>query len=188
MELLMRARVRSALAATVLIAIGLAHPAAQVASVDEGDIKAAFLYNFTKYIEWPHGALDAGEFRICVMGEGTFVTNLEGIIAGESIDGHPVAVRRPTSAEEARSCHILFLEDFEPERAHALIGSLKHAAILTVGDTPDFLASGGMIGFVREGGRMRFDVDTAAAQRAGLSVSSRLLRVARRVGPEQSRQ
>lgn len=154
---------------------------AQSERAAETDIKAAFLYNFAKYIEWPAPTSMSAEFRVCAFGDASFISSLDTIIEGETIDGRPVRRFRPPSAEAARSCHILFVARSEMSRATDLITAVRGSPVLTVGDGPDFLQKGGMVSFVRDGNRVRFDVDTNVAQAAGLVLSSRLLRIARRV-------
>lgn len=156
---------------------------AQSDGAAEADIKAAFLYNFAKYVEWPSAADAAGDFRVCVTGDRALIASLDAIIAGETIGGRRVVRQTTTSVAAAKGCHILFLDDVIPERADLYLESLDGSPILTVGDAPDFLDRGGMIGFVRDGDRVRFDVEASVVQRAGLTMSSRLLRVARRVLP-----
>jgi hypothetical protein len=172
--------VAHAIAATLLAGEGLA---AQPSAVVENDIKAAFLYNFAKYVEWPETAFSSGDFRVCVVADGSFQKSVDDIIAGESVAGRPVTRREPATPEAARSCNILFVGRGEPRRAEQLLLAVKGANVLTVGDGAEFLTRGAAVTFVREGDRVRFDVNIGEAQRAGLTISSRLLRVARRVVP-----
>jgi hypothetical protein len=159
----------------------LCAPAASAQAVaSENDIKAAFLYNFARYVVWPETAFADGDFRLCVAADRQFIASLDAIIAGESIEGRPVVRHTPATPEAAQSCHILFVGRGEP-LAYRLFSSLEGKPVLLVGDAPDFLDQGGMVTFVREADRVRFDVDVTVAGQAGLTISSRLLRVARRV-------
>jgi hypothetical protein len=158
--------------------------ASQSAAVSEDDVKAAFLYNFAKYVAWPPAAASQS-FRLCVVADAGFIKRIDNLIAGETIEGRPVMRETPATGEAARACQILFVGASESARASRLIVSVKGTPVLTVGDTDDFLTRGGMIAFVRDGDRVRFDVNNAAAQGAGLSVSSRLLRLARHVGVQE---
>lgn len=176
MAILTRARLAAAM---TLVAV--AGAAAQPAPT-ESDVKAAFLFNFAKYVEWPASAFPKGDFRICVVADRRFLESVDDIIAGESIEGRPVSRQSPATADAVRTCHILFVARGELGRADALLAAAKGAPTLTVGDGADFLKRG-MVAFVREGDRVRFDVNVTEAQRAGLTISSRLLRVARRVSP-----
>ena len=171
-----RARARRALARPV--------SAAQPDPTLESEVKAAYLYNFSKYVEYPASAFtgeDAGTFRICVLADPGFVKAVDAIIVGETIDGRTVTRQIPDSAGAARACHILFVGRAEMDRAQQLLAAVEHAPVLTVGDAGDFLKRGGAIAFIRDGDRVRFDVNVTEAHRGGLEISSRLLRVARRV-------
>jgi YfiR/HmsC-like len=172
------AGVRRTIAVTLLTTAPLA---AQPSTVAEDDVKAAFLYNFAKYVEWPDAAFPEGALRVCVVADAAFAKRVDDIIAGETIEGRPVTREAPSTPDQARSCNILFVGGAEAGRADRLLGAVRGAHVLTVGDTADFLARGGVVTFVREGDRVRFDVNVGEAQRAGLIISSRLLRVARHV-------
>jgi hypothetical protein len=167
----------------VVLLLATAWPAGQSREAGEEDIKAAFLYNFAKYVEWPDGAFPAGVFQICVDADSAFEKRVDEIIAGETISGRPVMRQAQLTMDGARSCHILFLAHGATRHGDQLLAAVRGTPVLTVGDTADFLIRGGVLTFVKEGGRVRFDVNLVEAQRAGLAVSSRLLRVARRVIP-----
>ena len=173
-------RHRLGVLAGTLAAVLFSAPAPAQPAVAESDIKAAFLYNFAKYVVWPDTAFANGDFHLCVAADRQFVASLDAIIAGETIEGRQVTRLTPTTPEAARSCHILFVGRGEP-LAYRLYSSLERLPVLLVGDAPDFLDQGGMVTFVREGDRVRFDVDVTVAEQAGLTISSRLLRIARRV-------
>jgi hypothetical protein len=182
--------VRGTLAGTLamtLLASG--RLAAQAAGVPiEDAIKAAFLYNFAKYVEWPDTAFQTGDFHVCVVADAAFVKSVDDIIAGETIGGRSVIRQTPSTPELARSCHILFVGRGETGRVDQLLAAVKGAPVLTVGDGADFLKHGGVVTFVTDGDRVRFDVNVAVAQTEGLTISSRLLRVARHVSlPEPER-
>jgi YfiR/HmsC-like len=155
-------------------------PAAPQGTV-ENDVKAAYLFNFTKFVRWPVAADVSNEFRICVVGDQAFAASLDAIIKGESADGRPLVRHEPASVDTARGCQILFIGREASPREARLLPALRDLPVLTVGDAPTFLAQGGAIRFVRTGDRLRFDVNIAAAARARLDISSKLLRVARKV-------
>jgi hypothetical protein len=174
-------------AATLLVWMACARPLLS-AAVTEDDVKAAFLYNFAKYIEWPESAFPGGTFNLCVVADAAFVKRVDEILAGEAIDGHQVVRRTPTGVEDARACHILFLRQAEAVQTDEWLAAVATSPVLTVGDSSEFLARGGAVAFVRDGDRVRFDISVHAAQLGGLTISSRLLRVARRVTqPAQGR-
>lgn len=141
----------------------------------EYQVKASYLYNFMQFVEWPVDALAASaRFNVCVVGLGRFGRALAPL-EDERVQGRQVAVRALERAADARTgvCHILFVAGGKSAEAPPLQGGM-----LTVGETPGFLARGGMINLVEVRGRIRFEVNAEAAERAGLTVSSRLLRLA----------
>jgi hypothetical protein len=146
----------------------------------EFDVKAAYLYNFAKFVQWPADAArrDARTFTVCVIGEDPFGAVLDRVVAGGSISGRTVVTRRVASAQDARACHILFLGGMDERRAIETLDLLGRADVLTVSDLPAFTQRGGMIQFVVQGARVRFEVNLDRARDAGLMLSSELLRVA----------
>jgi hypothetical protein len=170
-------------AIVVLTALAGAAPSAlgQADGTRENDIKAVYLYNFAKYVSWPAAIPDGDTFKICVLADAAFMKSLDAILSGEVVDGHRVIRAVPDSVSETRSCRILFVAKSESERAQRLVDAVRANPVLAVGDASDFLTRGGAIAFVRDGDRLRFDVNMEEARRSRLTISSRLLRVARRV-------
>ena len=161
--------------------------AAQEESIED-DVKAAFLYNFTKYVDWPATAFqDAGDsFRMCVAASPKFVRTVENLITGETARGRPIQLVTPELANVHR-CHMLFTAAREASRFDAALRSLSGRPILTVGESQALFDQGGAILLVVDDSRVRFDIDPRAIDKAGLTVSSKLLRVARRVREEPAR-
>jgi hypothetical protein len=154
----------------------------QRAQVSEWDVKAAYLYKFTEYVEWPAAALDGeATFTICVVADRAFTRLVDQAIQGGKVKDKPVVRRQPETAAAARQCQVLFIGRDELARSDWFVEALEHSPVLLVSDAPDFLARGGTIALVLEGTRVRFEISLLAARRAGLTVSSRLLRSARRV-------
>ena len=153
---------------------------AQNSKPTDFQVKAAYLYNFGRFIEWPANVTPAktGYFNICVVGEDPFGAALDATLSGELIGNQKVVARRITSPHEASECRILFISSSETKRLNKIIESLDKTPVLTVSDAPQFSQRGGMIQFVLEGSRIRFEVNLAATQRAGLTPSSELLKVA----------
>lgn len=149
----------------------------------EYEVKAAFLLNFTKFIDWPPSAFSSpGEpFRICIAGENPFGGALTRIVQGERVNSHPLAVEK-LRLDPLSRCQIIFFNR-PAKSARELIPRLG-PGVLTVGETDDFLETGGAIRFVLENNHVRFDVNQTAARRAGLAISSRLLKIARYVESE----
>ena len=147
----------------------------------ENDVKAAFLYHFTKFVEWPAPA-DIGEpFRVCVLADDAFIAALDRTIAGESVSQRPLVQVEPRSIEEARRCAILYIGARFSDQGAPLVSAVRDLPVLTVGEETSFIKQGGAIGFILENNRVRFDISQRALQRAGLKASSKLLRVARNV-------
>ncbi len=145
-------------------------------AVTEYDVKAAFVLNFAKFVEWPD-TNSSEPFSICTLGEDPFGAALDRIVAGETINNRKVVVRRLRKWQQP--CDVVFFSNSERDTPSILreIGS----GVLTVGESPDFLRHGGMINFVIADRRVRFDVNRTAAENASVKISSRLLGVARSV-------
>jgi hypothetical protein len=147
---------------------------------DEYQVKAAFLYNFAKFVEWPPGtfANPADPIGICIAGANPFGSTLESMVQGKKIGDRAFTVRRIADTQEAAGCQVLFIGSTEWKRVRSLLEALKGAAILTVGETDDFTAAGGMIAFQIAGPRVRIQIDIEMAERSRLKISSKLLSLA----------
>ncbi len=126
-------------------------------------------------MKWPGAAGD--QFPICVYGHDPFGALLDATVAGEKIDGKPVVARRISHSQEATACRVLFIGDSERDQFHKILDDAGKG-VLTVSDIRGFARHGGMIEFVKEQSRIRFEVNLAVAQEAGLVLSSELLKVA----------
>jgi hypothetical protein len=148
--------------------------------VDGYQLKAVFLFNFAKFVEWPPQAFgDAHDpFTICVTGDNSFGSSLDDEVRGKTVASRPILVRVVSSPEQARKCQILFVSPSERKRERSLLEALKGASVLTVGDTDDFTVNGGIVQFKMKDARIRIEIDTGAAERANLRISSRLLSLA----------
>ncbi len=158
--------------------LGVAPAAAETSR--EYLIKAAFLYNFAKFTEWPAGTFPDGSapLDICVFGEDPFGAALDSI-AGKAIRGRTVAVHRVASIEEGAACHLLFISASEATRLSGILQSLRDRPVLTIADMPDFARAGGIINLkTNEEEKIRFEINVAIAKRAGLKLSSKLLNLA----------
>jgi hypothetical protein len=158
---------------------------AQEAGPSEYQVKAAFLFNFAKFVEWPTQTLaQAGSpFIIGVIGENPFDGDLEQTVKGKSVNGHPFEVKQIKALSELKGCHILFISKSERGRLPEILNAISTSNVLTVSEMDRFLQSGGMINFVREGNKIRFEINDDAARQAGLRISSKLLNLARRTEP-----
>ncbi len=155
---------------------------AQQAHPTESQVKAAYLYNFGKFVRWQNPrttSLDSLE--ICVLGKDPFGAVLDSTVGGESIDGRNITARRIAKVQDAASCSVLFVSASEEGRLRSVLASAQPLSVLTVSDVPHFAEKGGMIGFVKQEDRIRFEVNRKAAQEAHLILSSELLKVAVKV-------
>jgi hypothetical protein len=154
-------------------------PSAQRPTAGELEVKAAYLYNFARFVAWPLRTDNATEpFSICVLGRDPFGPVLDATLKGAAVRGAMVIPRRIAEPADASGCHVLFISASEERRVSSIMTVLGHTGVLTVSDMPKFVVRGGMIQFVNEGGRVRFEIGLVPAQDAGLSLSSELLRVA----------
>jgi hypothetical protein len=147
----------------------------------EYQVKAVFLLNFTKFIGWPPTAFEEPDspIEICVLGEDPFGNSLDQAVAGEVVGGRRVAVQKIKSAPQPKSCQLLFFGKSEKDAGKLLPG--LGPGVLTVGEGESFVREGGMIAFIIENRRVRFAIKRAAAENAGLVLSSKLLSVAKSV-------
>ncbi len=169
--------------AVLFVAAALATGAAGHASEQLGEyqVKAAFLLNFTKFVAWPPGAFEDGAspLTICVMGDDPFDGTLDQVTEGESVNGRKIAVQRVRRIPKPKSCQMLFISRSEKE-IPAILAEVG-PGVLTVSDADGFLQDGGIIAFVIQGRHVRFDINQRAAGKAQLTLSARLLSVARSV-------
>jgi hypothetical protein len=171
---------------TVLLVVALvgtlSHAAA--ASSLEYRVKAAFLYNFAKFIEWPPEAFSGPEapYSICVLGQDPFREDLEAAVSDNLVQGRRLVVRRLPNVKEAPACHILFVASSERERLRAILEAVEGTPILTVGEDEDFTRLGGCLRFFLLENRVRFEINLPATDRAHLKLSAKLLSLARVLG------
>jgi hypothetical protein len=166
-----------------IFAIGLTLLTAGTVSAqinDEYRVKAAFLYNFAKFVEWPHDAWSspADPVTLCVVGKSPFGDALTQVVEGKSVQGRPMCLRQIQDAGAAGNCRILFISDSERKRILTILGAVRGRGVLTVGESPGFAASGGVINFKIDGGHVRFEINLAAADEQKLTISSKLLSLA----------
>ena len=162
------------------------NPSARAQSPGEYEVKAVFLYNFAKFVEWPPNFPSEGNdpFVIGILGQDPFGAAVEQALLRKTINGRPLAIKRVKHAQDTRGCQILFISASESKRLKAHLAQLKGDPVLTVGDTENFAQEGGVIAFTLEDNRVRFEINVDAAQRAGLRISSRLLSLAKIVRGE----
>jgi hypothetical protein len=163
--------------AALLTLLLLLHAAVRADTLSEDDIKAGFIFNFVKYAQWPGAALRGGELRVCGLGTQALAGKLSQL-QGRQIMGREIQVRTSPRPDEWRNCNLLFIPDGDQQRVDTVLRAVAQAPVLTVGDSDDFAQSGGIIGLKQKAGRIRFDINLGAARRAGLTLSSQLLKLA----------
>ena len=148
--------------------------------MDEYQVKAAFLYNFAKFVRWPPGSFGSSSeaITICVLGPDPFGRSLDDTVVGRTIEGRSLMVRRISSVKEAPGCHILFIGAAQNKRAPLTLAEIKTPGILTIGDSDSSGVDGVIITFKLEGGKVRFEINVDAAEQKNLQISSRLLSLA----------
>jgi hypothetical protein len=154
---------------------GLAENTAQGPS--EIQVKAAFLYNFLKFVDWP-ATRNEGPIELCVLGKDPFGGALEREVEGKTVNGRRLVIRNIVEVSAGRSCHVLFLSAPEAGRISEIIKAIRGWNILTVSEIDRFCERGGIITFLMEGQRVRFQINPKMAASAGLKISSKLLQLA----------
>lgn len=153
--------------------------AAQGRQAQEYEVKAAYLYNFAKFVDWPGWAFPDEDAPVVlgVLGENPFGGALDAL-AGKAVKGRPLAVRRARRLDDLGPVHVLFIADSERARLPVIFEALRGRPVLTVGEMPGFARQGGMINLISAEGSVRFEINRGETLRAGLEVSSKLLRLA----------
>jgi hypothetical protein len=175
---------RGLLIALLALVALLATPAKahlEISAQPEFQLKAAFIYNFMKFVEWPGGGpRSPSSITLGVLGRNPFGDALESF-RGKLAKGRKVVVMQCRKEEEARQCDILFISESEKPRLDRILSALQSSNVLTVGDQDGFCDAGGMINMVSVHSKIAFDINFGAAKRAGLHISSQLLNLARTV-------
>jgi hypothetical protein len=157
--------------------------AAQSPGLTEYEIKAGFLFNFTKFVEWPEGtfANSSAPIILGIVGENPFGNLLTETATGKLVNGRPVLVRQFKDRQDLRSCQVLFVASSEKKHIGEILGNLKGSRVLTIGEGDTFAQAGGMIAFVVEGNKVRLEIDLQSASDAHLKISAKVIAVARLV-------
>jgi hypothetical protein len=163
--------------------LGLYAPAAHAQNTSEQQFKAAFLFNLTKFVDWPEQiyASSGNQIRICVLAAESLAGILERTVQGERVGGRAVVVQRFTAPDGLRGCQVAYIENFNQAGMREALEALQSAGTLTVGESPAFVQMGGMLAFSVERNRLRFDANKRSIDASPVRVSSRLLRLARNV-------
>ncbi len=176
----LRASMSGPAALFLAIAILALLPQASAQEISEYQVKAAFLYNFTKFVDWPPQPGNPGQkpFPICVIGDDPFRGGLETIVEGKSFNGQVLEVRHLKKIDNAPGCRIAFISSSEKGHFRPILDALRGSGVLTVGDTEGFARMGGVINFTLVDNHVHIEVNLEAAKAQKLKISSRLLRLA----------
>jgi hypothetical protein len=147
----------------------------------EYPVKLAFLYNFTKFVEWPADSYSnpGAPLAICIVGRDPFNPDIEGELRTRRVGSHPVEVRTLTTTARLSMCHMVFVPITEEKQAATILKSLQGSSTLTVGETEGFAGLGGIINLTVDENKVHLEVNVPAAERAGLKISSNLLNIAK---------
>ena len=163
-----------------LLAMGVV--CAQQSPPTEQQLKTAYLLNFAKFVEWPEASFAESSSPIVlgVLGENPFGDDLEQMVRGKTINNRPIVVKPCRSLAETTNCHILFISASEKARLPEILAGLSGASVLTVSEMERFTEKEGMINFIRQGTKIRFQINEGAAKKVHLTISSKLLSLASR--------
>ena len=165
---------------TTIVVLLLMHGLVSAQDVTEPALKAAFIYNFTKFTEWPADVVPAAEpFILCVFGDPAVGAELERAVKSRLVVGHSLTVFYMEPGAPERVCHVLYVSRVTAGQASQLVARLRNVPVLTISDIEGFTKMGGIAQFFFEQGRLRFSVQLESATRARLKISSRLLALAK---------
>ncbi len=168
------------LVAASLAVLGLSAGLASAQALSAPALKAAYLFNFAQFVEWPAGDVPAGEsLTFCIVSDSDVADVLEQTIKGRSVQGHGLSVRRVKLDAPLPTCHVLFLGGSDLKQALAVVGTVKGVFVLTISDSERFAEAGGMVELFRDKGLMRFAVNVDTLKRARIQLSSRVLSLAK---------
>jgi hypothetical protein len=174
---------RLRLAERVVLSLSMVACTVMGQSVDEYELKAAFLYNFTKFVEWP-SVPNPDAFNICILGDDPFGETLDQLVKGKTAYSRKIRVLRLKEPAEARQCPIVFVRDEESTKAAKLIEAVRGAPVLTVSESRKFLNSGGMVALSMKEGHVSLGINLHHAESAGLKVSAKLMSLVRNESEE----
>jgi hypothetical protein len=172
----------------LLLSVVLVVPGFGASGPSEYQVKAVFLFNFSRFVEWPASAFPSADapFVLGIFGDDPFGTDLDEVIKGELVNGRPLVVRRLQSPAEAAACQIVFIPRAEDRRLRDVLSALDRSSTLTVSDVPGNAQRGVMIRLITEQGRVRMRINVDSARAADLTISSNLLRAAQIVKNEKT--
>jgi len=148
-------------------------------TVEEYELKAAFLLNFTRFVEWPPASFSNANFIIGIFGEDPFGRAIDEVTRGKAVNGHQIRIRRLKEPAEARECHLVFVTSTDNKKTQEVLDATNLSPVLTVGESREFLNQGGTIRLSMDGNRVGIVINNAAAEAKGLKVSAKLLSLAK---------
>jgi YfiR/HmsC-like len=169
------------LAVASALTVSVPSASAQRDEVGEYELKAAILFNLSKFVEWPPSAYADSQAPtvVCILGQDPFGDSLKALGQKQDASGRPVSIRRPKNGDESRDCHVLYISSSERKTLAQTLSRLKGSSVLTVGEMSQFAAQGGIVQFTLEDKQVHFQINLDAASRMTLKISSRLLVLAR---------
>lgn len=177
------------LALLVFLAGDLLGARAQSTGTSEYEVKAAFLYNFAKFVDWPPDAFPGARppFQLCILGADPFGGSLDHAVAGKTVNSRSVSIHRSNRVQELSGCELVFVSSSEKDRVTEILDALHGASVLTVGETDGFAELGGAVQFIIEDYRVHFAINVDALERGRLRASSKLLALAHIVHDKRQR-
>lgn len=165
----------------VLLLAATIQSTAQDNPPSEYQVKAAFLYTFAKFIDWPPSSFASRQspFAICILGSDPFGAAIDDTLRGKTVEEHPVVIERAKEPSDVRHCQIVFISSSEKHRLAEILMALQGANVLIVGESERFADSGGTVQLLLEQNHIRFAINTDAAESSGLRISSKLLALAK---------
>ena len=170
--------------AALLLVLSLPRIAQSATTASEAEVKAAVLYNFAKFVEWPADAFpsETAPLRVAVFGDDEFTGKLAALLSDKKAHGRVFEVKKITNPQEAKSFHMVFVGVAESKRQVLLLDAVKKSPVLTIGEADDFIEYGGMILFYVEDSQPRFEINAEPAEKVKLVISSKLLRLSKKKG------
>ncbi len=171
---------------TILMLVTSVSLNAQTPSASQ--IKAVFLFNFTQFVEWPPNSFPEAQSSLVIgiLGEDPFGSYLDEIVHDEKSNGYSLVVQRYQTIKDVKPCHILFINFSKKDQVAQVLENLRGQSILLVSDAQGFAEQGGMVQFITENNKIRFQINLEAVKAVNLSISSKLLRLAKIVAPKNN--
>jgi hypothetical protein len=173
---------RRSVVAVVLAALLLCTSTVHSQNVTEASLKAAFVYNFAKFTDWPREVLPTtATFTACVLGDNAIRDQLDRMLQGRQLSGRGISVSEVRLEGKLRSCHLLYVSGVTSAQVAAIVAAVRGAPVLTISDVDDFARNGGIAQMFVDSGKLRFDLNLQVARSSGLQLSSKLLALAAHV-------